>query len=121
LNVTQKELGKIGEDKAAELLISSGYEILERNFVYNKGEIDIIALDKETGYTVFVEVKTRSNLRYGDPVYGVTRNKINQLRKIANAWLYQKNIASILCRFDIIAILMEDDKSPVITHYKNVY
>jgi putative endonuclease len=116
-----QELGKIGEDVAAELLIASGYEIIERNYKYGKGEIDIIALDPETGYTAFIEVKTRTNLNFGDPVYGVTLKKMKQLKKVALAYLYEKKITEILCRFDIIAIMMYDDKKPEITHYINAF
>jgi len=121
LKYSQHELGKMGEDMAVELLVAAGYDIIERNYRYGKGEIDIIALDRETGYTAFIEVKTRTNLHFGDPVYGVTRNKMKQLKKVAAAYLYEKQITEILCRFDIIAILMYDDKKPEITHYVNAF
>ena len=50
------ELGKIGEQLAADYLSRNGYEILERNFYYDKAEIDIIA-QKEPSTIVVVEVK----------------------------------------------------------------
>ena len=37
------ELGKIGEQLAADYLSRNGFEILERNYYYDKAEIDIIA------------------------------------------------------------------------------
>ena len=40
------ELGKIGEQKAAEYLKKKGYKILERNYKYKNLEIDIIAQRK---------------------------------------------------------------------------
>ncbi len=121
MKLSQADLGKMGEDKAVELLITSGYKIIERNYKFGKGEIDIIALDEATGYTAFIEVKTRSNLTFGDPVYGVTLNKMKQLKKIASAYLYEKHITEILCRFDIIAILMDGENAPRITHYVNAF
>lgn len=36
------QLGKIGEDMAADYLASHGYDILERNYRFQKAEIDII-------------------------------------------------------------------------------
>ena len=42
------------------------YYIVERNFNCHFGEIDLIA--RKDGYLIFVEVKYRSNLAYGEPV-----------------------------------------------------
>ena len=50
--------GRAGEEAAALLLKKKGMQILEKNFRSRRGEVDIIALDKET--LVFAEVKTWS-------------------------------------------------------------
>jgi len=50
------ENGRAGEAAAASFLEEKGMEILERNFRFRRGEVDIIALDGDT--IVFVEVKT---------------------------------------------------------------
>ena len=55
----RQELGKEGEDFAADYLQKQGYEIIDRNFECKQGEIDIIAKDKNE--YVFIEVKTRQN------------------------------------------------------------
>src|SRR5258708_21241135 len=57
-------LGKLGEDLAVAELERRGYEILDRRYRRRGGEIDIIARDGKT--TVFVEVKTRERLEFGD-------------------------------------------------------
>ncbi len=67
------ELGILGEQIATNYLKSQNYEILNRNFSCKQGEIDIIAKDNKE--YVFVEVKTRTNSDYGEPVDSV--NKIN--------------------------------------------
>lgn len=118
---TSKEFGNDGEDIAAEMLSEKGYEIVERNYRYGKGEIDIIAKDPQKNYLVFVEVKCRKNLEYGEPEYAITKNKINQIKKIALAYLYEKEIAEIDCRFDVIAILLRQKIKPVINHYENAF
>ena len=99
-----KKIGEEGEDIAVELLMSKGYEVIERNYRYGKGEIDIIALDPEKKYIVFVEVKSRQNLEFGEPEYAITKNKIRQVRKIAEAYLYENDIKETDCRFDVVAI-----------------
>jgi len=116
-----KDLGKKGEDLAVDFLIKKDYNIIERNFTFEKmGEIDIIAKDLEKEVLVFIEVKTRFNLNYGEPEYGVTESKIKQIKKIAEIYLYEKEIEEIECRFDVIAILFQG-QDPEIKHYIDAF
>ena len=121
MKLNSKELAKRGEDLAAKILSDKGYEILERNYRYSHGEIDIIAIDPADGCTVFVEVKSRQNLEFGEPEYAITKNKQKQVRKIAELYLYEKEIREIDCRFDVFAILFEDLNHPVVNHYENAF
>ncbi len=116
-----KQFGDEGEEIAVELLQEKGYEIIERNYRYGKGEIDIIAKDPETNFTVFVEVKSRKNLEFGDPVYAVTKNKIKQIKRMAELYLYDKEIDEIDCRFDVITVLLRGKQKPIIEHYVNAF
>lgn len=116
-----RESGDEGEDIAAEYLSKKGYEIIERNYMYGKGEIDIVAKDSETGDTVFIEVKSKKNLEFGDPVYSMTKNKIRQLKKMAELYLYDKDIDEIDCRFDVVTVLLQGNRKPVIEHYVNAF
>ena len=50
---------------AASYLKDAGYQILARNYRVASGEIDLIV--SKDGYLIFVEVKYRSNSRYGSP------------------------------------------------------
>ena len=59
------ELGKFGEQEAVNYLIQHGYTILERNWFFQKAEVDVIA--KKEGVLAVVEVKTRSSLYFGNP------------------------------------------------------
>lgn len=114
----QRAKGKDGEDIAAAFLLKLGYKILERNFQFGHSEIDIIADDANE--IVFVEVKARKSLEYGDPEFAITKNKIGQIRKVATAYLVQKNITEQTCRIDAVAILIQNERKPLINHYKNV-
>jgi len=121
MRLSKEELAKKGEQMAADFLKENGFEIIERNYRHGHGELDIIAIDSKDGFTVFVEVKTRQNLYFGEPEYAITKSKQRQVKKVAELYLYDKEIDEINCRFDVIAILLEDENNPVINHYENAF
>jgi putative endonuclease len=99
------ELGKKGEDLAVEYLLQNDYKILERNWVFQKAEIDILA--KKDNFLAVIEVKTRSSLDFGLPQNFVKPKKIQLLIKAVNAYINdrEKDFEDNLeVRFDIIAI-----------------
>ena len=116
----KRDLGKEGEDIAVKYLTEKGFKIVERNYHYStKGEIDIIANDKNQ--LVFVEVKSRINLDYGEPEYAINPKKIKQIKKMAELYIFDKEIDEADCRFDVVAILLGDGSKPVINHYENAF
>ncbi len=122
MSISSKDFGKEGEELAVQLLVSKGYEIIIRNYRYkDKGEIDIIAKDPGTGYTVFVEVKSKTNLQFGEPEYSITKNKIRQIKRMAAAYLFEKEITELSCRFDVVTVLRRSRQSPLINHYLNAF
>ena len=121
MQLDKKELAKRGEDLAAKILADNGYKIIERNYRYSHGEIDIIAIDPKNNCTVFVEVKSRQNLEFGQPEYAITKSKQKQVRKMAELYLYDKEIRELDCRFDVFAILFEDLSNPQVNHYENAF
>jgi len=76
------ELGKKGEELAVQFLIENGYTILERNYRFNKAEVDIIALQNDI--LAIVEVKTRSSLDFGNPESFLKPRQIKNLVKAVN-------------------------------------
>ncbi|MEZ4801747.1 MAG: YraN family protein [Gelidibacter sp.] len=111
------DLGKIGEQLAVELLEAKGYDILARNYLFQKAEIDIIA--KHDNMLVCVEVKTRNSEFFGDPQEFVTKAKIKNLVKAMDAFV-QENDFDLESRFDIIAVL-KNKKIEQLTHYENAF
>ncbi|MBW1298533.1 YraN family protein [Aquimarina litoralis] len=95
-------LGKEGEKLAIEFLEKKGYAILEKNFRYQKAEVDIIA-QKETTVIV-VEVKTRSTPEFGDPQDFVKPKQIQLLVKAIDHYVVENDL-DVEIRFDIIAII----------------
>ncbi|MCU7494643.1 MAG: YraN family protein [Ignavibacteria bacterium] len=119
MSLESNKAGREGEEMAARLLESKGFRIVERNYHFGKGEIDIIAKDGET--LVFVEVKYRQNLEYGEPEYSITPAKIKQVRKLAECYLFERKIDESACRFDVVAILEERPGEPVINYYEDAF
>ena len=111
------ELGKLGEQLASDFLLNKGYEILARNFVFQKAEVDIIA--KHANMIICVEVKTRNSDFFGDPQDFVTSGKIKNLVKAMDAFIFENDI-SLETRFDIIAVL-KNKKVEHLTHYENAF
>ena len=111
------ELGKIGEKLAADYLFSIGYEIVCKNYFYQKAEIDIIA--KHNNMMICVEVKTRNSDFFGDPQAFVTPNKIKLLVKAMDAFIIENEI-DLESRFDIVAIL-KNKTTEELTHYQNAF
>jgi len=111
------ELGKKGEELAAQYLIEKGYEILERNWRNIHKEIDIIAKDGET--LVIVEVKTRQSDEHGEPDLAVTRQKQTRLIYAANVYIF-RNKLDISTRFDIVSIVFNNG-NPIIDHIEDAF
>ena len=120
-NTERGALGKRGEDIATKCLEDKGFMILERNFECKLGEIDIIAVDRDTNLLVFVEVKSRRSFSYGVPSLSVVNKKQAHIRNSAMAFLLRsekylrKNEiinTDTEYRFDVIAVVFcEGDKN----------
>jgi len=95
------ELGKKGEQLAIDYLIKQGYKIVERNWRFQKAEIDIIARKEET--LISVEVKTRSSNNFGNPQDFVNPKKIKLMVLAMNEYVLKKDL-NVEVRFDIVAI-----------------
>ncbi len=96
--------GRIGEEAAARHLEKQGYRILTRNYRTSFAEVDIIARQGAT--LVFVEVKTRSSLRFGAPVEAVSLEKRHRLSKIAQDYMLQEGLEKHDARFDVVSVLL---------------
>ena len=113
------ELGKWGEDLAADYLQRKGYTIIERDWKSGKRDLDIIALDEDENVVVFVEVKTRRNRLFGDPEESVDYHKLQNLQQAISHYVKFKHIHQEI-RFDIISIVGTVGTDPDIQHIQNV-
>jgi len=97
------EKGKIGEDRAAEYLLSCGYAIQARNFRTRYGEIDIVAIAPD-GTIVFVEVKSANSSGCGNPLFKITPAKQRTIAGMAKRYMYDRKLIGRACRMDVIGI-----------------
>jgi len=110
-------LGERGERAAARHLKRQGMRVLLRGYRTKQGEIDLIARERDT--LVFVEVKVR---RQGVPAEAVTPEKQRRLTMAALQFMRRYRLLDERCRFDVVAIVWPDDRSPPrIEHFRNAF
>ena len=103
-----REKGRKYEDMAADFINKNGGKVIDRNFYFKGGEIDIIARDYYLGqdYLCFIEVKQRKNTDAGHPLEAITPAKRNKIIKGAKSYLnYKKYPPDTNVRFDAVSIL----------------
>lgn len=83
--IYNQKIGKLGENIAVRYLRKHGYKILDRNIHFRCGEIDIVAEKNKTLY--FVEVKARTNYKFGDLEDSVSERKIHKIQDAIFAYL----------------------------------
>ena len=109
-----REKGKRGEDIASEFIVSKGGRVVDRNFFFKGGEIDLVVRDRMLGeeWLCFVEVKRRQNLDAGYPEEAVTLLKQKKIIKGAMSYMNYKKIpyGSTAVRFDVVSILGDEVK-----------
>lgn len=112
-----QEIGKLGEDLAVKYLKNKKYIILDRNYRCRQGEMDIIAKDEEK--IIFIEVKTRTTIKFGRPAEAVNYIKREHLQNIARYYLYTRKITNIPIRFDVVEIYLWE-KEYSVNHIKQI-
>lgn len=113
-----KSIGNFGEDEAVKYLIKNKYKILARNFSCKLGEIDIIAKDKDV--LVFVEVKSRTNSKYGHPADAIGFYKKKKIINTAKYYLMKENLKNEFCRFDVVEVFVSNDDNKIIDENINL-
>lgn len=115
----KRVLGKLGEKAAQEYIKSYGYKIIDVNFKNRYGEIDIIAKDKE--FIVFIEVKSRTSIKYGLPCEAVNYTKQNKIKNTALYFIQNNKIRFSKMRFDVIEVYFNNDIVKDIRLIKNAF
>ncbi len=117
--MTNKTIGKYGENLAKEFLIKKGYKILELNYHYSKvAEVDIIAKKDNTIH--FVEVKTRTQRLFGAPMEAINAKKIKSIYSCAQFYINNSKNHFEKMQIDAIAIILDKNKEPQIDFLENI-
>jgi putative endonuclease len=124
LSQTRQELGRWGENLAAEHLLKQGYTLIARNVRTPYGEIDLVAQqvsesNEGESVTIFVEVKTRTSKSFGYPEEAITPRKQDHLISASQHYLQEHPELNDDWRIDVIAIERYPDRSPIINHFEN--
>lgn len=111
------DLGKEGEDFALEFLVRKGWQLLDRNFRFQKAEVDLIF--EHQAEIIFVEVKARESDYLSDPRLMITKSKQKQIIKAADYFLKLREI-DLPARFDVVTIII-NKKERTINHIANAF
>jgi putative endonuclease len=95
-----KALGKLAEALAADYLLLRGLRLIERNYSWRLGEIDLILADGPA--LVFAEVRLRRNLDYGGAAASITAAKRQRILRAARH--YRSGRPEGPCRFDVVLL-----------------
>ncbi|MBB3125862.1 putative endonuclease [Paenibacillus rhizosphaerae] len=117
----RRQKGAAAEQAAADLLLSTGYRIRDRNWRCRSGELDVVAED--SGVIVFVEVRSRSaGSAFGTAAESVDFRKIRQVRSTAEVYLHAQRLENREVRFDVVAVELGRDLSiAAINHIQGAF
>lgn len=126
----RRTLGDLGEKLACDYLIQQGYRIVIRNFkvpvgrnrngAQITGEIDVIALDRET--LCFVEVKARTSDDFAPVAAAVNTRKQRQIVRTARVYRRLFEITDIAYRYDVVTVLVGDARNaPIIELHRGFW
>lgn len=112
------ELGRRGEQLAADHLEARGIRVIERNWRCRHGELDLVARDGDE--TVFVEVKTRAGDGFGHPFEAITARKLARLRRLALEWCRERGAPTGRIRIDAIAVFAPASAPAIVEHLEGI-
>lgn len=124
--MTHQQIGARGEALAADFLEEQGWRVMERNYRFERAEIDLVCFEPAAdtahgGEIVFVEVKTRNSTSFGEPEEHIDDRKKRQLFKVAEAWLHERRMEGSPVRFDVISILRPGRSDEKINHIEGAF
>ena len=115
--------GLWGEEKAAAYLRRKGMKVLAKRVRLDrrKEELDLVVRDGQV--LVFVEVKTRSNERFGRPFAAITAAKRRHVTRAGLAYLRQLREPPRHYRFDVVEVIGQPatNAAPEIRHIRNAF
>ncbi len=115
---TAQQIGVDGETLVASFLQDQGVTIIARNWRIKEGEIDLVARDGAT--LLFVEVKSRTNSKFGHPLEAITPAKAFRLQRLALAWIATHDQWGADYRIDCAAVHFRQGLKPEVEYRAGV-
>lgn len=116
----RERAARCGERMAEAFCALRGYEVVDRNVREGRGEIDLVARDRET--VVFVEVKFRTGADRAAPLLAVGPKKREDVARAAALYLARRGLRGCPVRFDVIGITWGSDGSELhLQHIANAF
>lgn len=121
------DIGKLGEEFAVKFLEEQGFKVFDRNYKVEKAEVDIVAYwedPERPGISAelhFIEVKTLSDTSHRNPEEAVDQGKLENMAKVAQFYLVERQFVTLPVVFDVIAVSLDDPENPRIDHFEDVY
>ena len=110
------DLGKWGEDRAAEYLEQHGWYIRHRNWQKHHHELDIVAIDADSTMLLIVEVKTRATDAFGSPDEAITLEKKHHLMQAVRSYIFDFHMEHLEVRYDTINVVGTPETGFTIEH-----
>lgn len=97
------EWGRWAEETAYHYLIQHGLTLIQRNYRYRGGEIDLVMQDERT--LIFIEVRYRASNRFGSSAESIDNRKQQRIYQTAEHYIQNHhNCEQWACRFDAVLI-----------------
>ncbi len=116
---TAREIGNYGERVAGAFLRRNGYRVLYRNFLTDRGEIDLVCRCADV--LVFVEVRSRAGIEFGRPGETIGEEKKEALLHAARRYLELLENREIFYRFDAVEVMLQAGKVPLCTLQRDIF
>ena len=116
--MSKQDTGAKGEKLAASYLKQQHYKIIQTNFRFREGEIDIVAEKKNV--IVLVEVRTKTTAGFGTPEESVTNLKKRKLISSSLHYLGIHNMSDRQWQIDFIGVELDSSgKCTRLDHIQN--
>ncbi|MFT0847806.1 YraN family protein [Actinomycetaceae bacterium L2_0104] len=119
-NASNRELGRWGEELAAQHLEARGIDILDRNWRSANGEIDLVCWDSQRRAVFACEVKTRREGGRVPSIESISRAKLSRLRRLISQWMDVHEHAAPLVAIDLVAITVSEGQGWNLCHIEGV-
>jgi putative endonuclease len=104
MSVARQTLGRVGEAVAARWLRRRGWRVMAQRFRSGRRDVDLIV--ERDGTVAFVEVKTRRDAAFGDPIEAVSWRKQRELIRSAKVWADRFGPPGACYRFDVVGVIV---------------